>query len=236
MPFLLLASGDDESKELLRRALEARYGIGAPAIDTLKIEFKGRRRTKLGPIMTWVPIDGYIYFNAPMAARWDHTMRPVGLPLNTVIDAFDGTIYRKRRGGRDDIEVVTDSEVIQSIQRCLWAASALLLTPLVEQHIELRSLDERSFSATNTETDDTAHVTLNADHTVQSIMVEAYNAAEDEEQKFTLQAENGQTQIGDLMVPAKLVALWDDVPEIEVEAVAIEVNPELDEDLFRLDD
>ena len=35
MPVLLLARGDQDSKSLLRRAIEARYGLGPPAIETL---------------------------------------------------------------------------------------------------------------------------------------------------------------------------------------------------------
>jgi hypothetical protein len=141
MPVLLLARGDKEGKELLRRALEARYGVGAPAIDTLKIEFKGRKRARLGPVATWVPMDGTLTYNAPLCARIDYTARPAGLPLISQADAFDGTIYRKRRG-REVVEVVTQSDQAQSVQKRLWTAAALLLTPLVEHFVELHATSE----------------------------------------------------------------------------------------------
>ncbi len=56
MPVLLLARGDQESKALLRRAIEARYGLGPPVLETLKLQLKGRARAKVGPVTTWVPL------------------------------------------------------------------------------------------------------------------------------------------------------------------------------------
>ena len=55
MPVLLLAQGDAEARDLLRKAIEARYGPRPPALDSLKIDFNGRTRIKVGPVMTWVP-------------------------------------------------------------------------------------------------------------------------------------------------------------------------------------
>ncbi|MCC6805521.1 MAG: hypothetical protein IT319_21755, partial [Anaerolineae bacterium] len=73
MPVLMLARGDQDSKNLLRHAIEARYGLGPPAMDTLKVEMKGRARTKVGPVATWIPVEGAACFRFPHASRWDYT-------------------------------------------------------------------------------------------------------------------------------------------------------------------
>jgi hypothetical protein len=235
MPVLLLARGDKEGKELLRRALEARYGVGAPAIDTLRIEFKGRKRARIGPVATWVPVEGTLSYNAPLCGRIDYTARPVGLPLITQTDAFDGTIYRKRRG-RDEVEVVTQSEQAQSIQRRLWVAAAVLLTPLVEQFVELHATGERSFTATNIDTDDSAHVYLNDDFTIAYATTQCYNAAEDAVQEFTYRLFDGQSQVNDLMLPRRIAAHWEEAPEFEMTPASVEINPTFEPELFRLED
>jgi hypothetical protein len=234
MPVLLLARGDKEGKELLRRALEARYGIGAPAIDTLQIEFKGRKRAKIGPVATWMPLEGTITYNAPLCGRIDYTARPVGLPLVAHTDAFDGAIYRRRRG-RDSFEVVTQAEHAQSAQRRVWAAASLLLTPLVEHFVELRATGERCFTATNVETDDTVEVCLNADFTLDSVTTDCYNPTDEEIQPFTLKLVDGQAALNSLMLPRKITAQWGESLELEITPASVEINPAFDPNLFRLE-
>lgn len=235
MPVLLLARGDKEGKDLLRRALETRYGVGAPALDTLKIEFKGRKRARVGPVTTWVPVEGTLAYNAPLCGRIDQTARAVGVPLVTHTDAFDGTVYRKRRG-RDTIEVVTHAEQAQSVQKRLWAAAALLLAPLVEHFVELHATGDKSFSATNIDTDDTAHLYLNEDFTLAYVMTNCYNASNDEVEDFTLRLLEGQAAVDNLMLPRKVAAYWGESLEVEINPVGAEINPEFDPNLFRLED
>ncbi len=235
MPVLLLARGDREGKELLRRALEARYGVGAPAIDTLTIEFKGRKRARLGPVTTWVALEGSLSYNAPLCGRVEYTARPAGLTLVTQSDAFDGTVYRKRRG-RDIVEVVTQADEAQSLQRRLWAAAALLLTPLVEHFVEIHATSDKSFTATNTDTDDTAHLYLNDDFSLLYVTTECYNPSEDCIQTFTFRLMDGQTDLNSLVVPRKIAAHWEETPEFELTPISVEVNPAFDPNLFRLED
>ena len=90
MPVLLLARGDQESKALLRRAIEARYGLGPPVLETLKLQMKGRVRAKVGPVTTWIPLEVTAYFKFGFSARWDYTARPVGVAVSSGTEAFDG--------------------------------------------------------------------------------------------------------------------------------------------------
>ena len=89
MPVLLLARGDQDSKMMLRHAIEARYGLGPPAIETLKLQLKGRTRAKIGPVAAWVPLEGTAYFKFPFSIRWNFTMRPGGVALSSGEEAFE---------------------------------------------------------------------------------------------------------------------------------------------------
>src|SRR5262245_24666361 len=131
-----MAQGDAEAKDLLRKAIEARYGLRPPALESLQIDFKGRSRAKVGPITAWVPVEATAYFKFPTAMRWDFTVKPVGVSVQRGVDSFDGTTYRQQRGG-SAVQVIPDSQQINSVQSRLWAIAALLLTPLGEQFVKL---------------------------------------------------------------------------------------------------
>ena len=81
MPVLLLAQGDTTSKDMLRHAIEARYGLRPPVLESLQIDFKGRVRAKLGPINTWVPVEATAYFNFPTSMRWDFSVKAAGVQI-----------------------------------------------------------------------------------------------------------------------------------------------------------
>jgi hypothetical protein len=235
MPVLLLARGDKEGRDLLRKALEARYGMGAPAIETLKIEFEGRIRTKLGPITTWVPLECTTYFAFPGRGRWDFNVRAAGVPLRAGANAVDGTIYRKRqRNG--EIEVISDPEIARTARLWRYAAAGMLLIPLSQQFVELKGMGERSFEALDLETKDTIRVTLHEDYTVDTVSTRCLNPEQDnQEQLFSFQAEDGQIAVNDFMLPAKITTLWDNVAENEVRPVRVEINPVLNDSVFTLE-
>lgn len=235
MPVLLLARGDKEGRDLLRKALEARYGLGAPAIDTLKIQFEGRIRTRLGPITTWVPLETTTYFAFPGRGRWDFSLRAAGVPLRSGANAFDGTAYRKRQR-HNDVEIVTDPELVRAARLWLYTASGILLTPLAEQFIELRGTGARSFEAINLETRDSILVTLREDYTVNTVSTTCPNPEQDNrEQLFTFQTTDSQVVVNDLMLPAKITTMWDNMEENEVKPMAVELNPPLSNTLFTLE-
>lgn len=235
MPILLLSRGDKEGRDLLRKALEARYGMNVPAIETLKIEFEGRVRAKLGPISTWVPLETTTYFAFPGRGRWDFSVRAAGVPLRGGSNAVDGTLYRKRlRNG--EIEVITDPEHARAARLWRFTAAGMLLIPLSQQFIELKGTGERSFLAINLETKDSIDVTLNEDFTVSKVSTRCPNPEMDfQQQLFTLQAEDGQVAVNDFMLPGKMITLWDDEEENEVKPVTVEINPTLNDSIFALE-
>lgn len=235
MPILLLSRGDKEGRDLLRKALEARYGMNVPAIETLKIDFEGRIRTKLGPISTWVPLETTTYFAFPGRGRWDFNVRAVGVPLKDGSNALDGDVYRKRRRN-GDIEVIADPEHVRAARLWRFVAMGMILTPLSQQFIELKGTGERSFLAINLETKETIEVVLNDDFTVSKVFTRSANPAMNfEQQTYTLMAEDGQVAVNDFMLPAKLTRLWDDEEQYEVKPVAVEINPPLSDSIFALE-
>lgn len=235
MPVLLLSRGDKEGRDLLRKALEARYGMGVPSIETLKIEFEGRVRTKLGPITTWVPLETTTYFAFPGRGRWDFNVRAAGVALRAGANAVDGTVYRKRqRNG--EVEIIVDPEHARAARLWRFTAAGMLLIPLSQQFIELKGTGERSFVAINLETKDSIEVTLHEDYTVFTVSTRCANPEQDfQEQLFTIQAEDGQIVVNDFMLPAKITTLWNDVEENEVKPVAVETNPVLSDSIFTLE-
>lgn len=235
MPVLLLARGDKEGRDLLRKALEARYGLGAPAVETLKIRLEGRSRTKLGPLTMWVPLEATLFFRFPNCARWDYSMRAAGVAMRSGASAFDGTHYRKQHKN-GQLEEIAQPEHVRAARIRLTVAAGMLLTPFAQEYIELRATGSRSFEAINITTSDTVHITLHDDFTVDSVSASCLNPEQDfREQLFTLQSFGGQRAVDDFIMPEKISVTWDNVPEYELSPVAVESNPTLDDPFFRLE-
>ncbi len=233
MPVLLLARGDQESRNLLRRAIEARYGLGPPAIESLKLELKGRVRTKIGPVAAWIPLEGIAYFKFPFSVRWNYTTHTAGLVRSDNADGFDGSVCRQRHGSQT--RVFADAASVASARAQLWALSGLLLMPLSEPYVELRASGAHSLDAVNHDCTVTAHLQLNEDYSLGFATTECLNPATRRQQTFALRLNEGQKVVGGLMLPGKITLERDNHAEMEVTPVAAEINPPLDEAIFRLE-
>ncbi len=233
MPVLLLAQGDATSKDMLRHAIEARYGLRPPALESLRIDFKGRVRAKLGPITTWVPVEATAYFNFPTAMRWDFSVKAAGVQIGSGVEAFDGARYRSARGSKAT-GILTHPELVSSMQRRLWAIAAVLLTPLGEHFVKLQTTGERVLQVTNTQIDASILLHLRADNTLDYVEVECLNPDTDRQQKFTLHLSDEQALVNDLMLPGKISSFWDGEPYFEVEPQKAELNPQIPDTMFAL--
>lgn len=233
MPVLLLARGDAEARNLLKQAIEGRYGVRPPVLESLRIDFKGRARIKLGPIATWVPVDMTAYFKFPLCMRWEYTVRPIGVPVQRGVEAFDGTHYRRVRG-KSEPTVIEDADTVKSIRRRLWSIAALLLTPLGEHFVELTSTGENTFSAANTQLDDAVTLELRDDKTLGVVRVRCLNPETEALEDYTLQLSQEQVPVNELMLPKKIATFWDDKPEYEFEPAQVETNPDIPMRLFEL--
>jgi hypothetical protein len=234
MPVLLLARGDQESKALLRRAIEARYGLGPPVLETLKLQMKGRVRTRVGPVTTWVPLDVTAHFKFGFSARWDYTARPVGVAVSSGTDAFDGTKLYQRRG-HDPITVIQDAAQVNAMRARLWVINALMLTPLGDHFVELRATGERSFEATHREMGLTARLQLKEDDTLEYAETESLNPDTGTPQTYAVRVSEGHSIVSGLILPRKIGFTWDNQVAIEVTPTSAETNLSVDDSMFRLE-
>jgi len=233
MPVLLLAKGDAQSKDLLRRAIEARYGFRPPALDSLLVELKGRIHVKNGLVQTWIPVAISVRIKFPLRMRWEHTAKTFGLPLQRNIQAYDGLVYRRMSGGKP--VVIADPQQVASVHQRLWTMCAVVLTPLTEHYVELHGSGDHKLDATNTETDDTARLLLNGASGLAQVETVCYNARAEKEQTFSLTLSSEQVTLGDLILPRLIVAAWDRVPYLQLQPVNAEMNPELADEIFTLE-
>lgn len=233
MTFLSLAKGDPASKALLQKAIQARYGIRPPVLDSLRLDFNGRVRVKLGPITTWVPVQASARFRFPTAMRWDFTVKPAGVAVQRGVDSFDGTVYRRARGST--VNVIDDPQAVASIQSRLWILAALMLTPLTEHFVELNYTGDYTFNATNTRAGDAVSLRLRADHMLEHLSVNCRNPDSEKRQTFNMNVSVEQSPVNDLMLPRKISTFWDDIPYYEAEPVLAESNPQILDSVFTLE-
>lgn len=233
MPVLLLAQGDPEARDNLRKAIEARYGPRPPVLDSLNMELKGRAHVRVGPVHAWVPVDLQARFHFPQSMRWDYTARPLKLPLLHGAEAVHGDIYHIQRGDKQPDTIDEDAE-IRSMRRRLWAFAAVLLTPLSDYTVQLAATGEHSFRATNTELDTSVEIFLRDDHTLDAVRVECLNSDAGEMQRFYIQPATDLATIDDLLLPASLTLGWEDTPQYEVEPISVQVNVAFPEGIFTL--
>ncbi len=232
MPVLLLAQGDQASRTLLRNAIEARYGLGPPALETLTIRFKGRQHVHLGPLALWANLDGTASFKFPLTVRWDYTARRAGLTFHKDSGSFaDPVMWRRQR----DRVVTDDAALVESARARLWAGCAVLLIPLSEAFVELRMTDEFSFDAINADAGVTTHLRLNQDYSLAAVSTECVNPASGKQATFTIRLADGLALLDNLILPRDLTLLWNDQPEYELTPVSAASNDSLDEGFFRLE-
>lgn len=235
MPVLLLCYGEPTAKDLLRQSIEARYGASPPVFESLRIEFNGKARVKIGPIMAWVPLSVTAHFSFPTQMRWDFVAKPLKLPVRRGIESLDQEHYRSTRGVKTP-QVIEDPVLVGSARRRLWAIASTLLTPISDMHIKLSTTGERSFEALNTKLNDAAELHLRDDHTLDYVQVRCHNPDTDQVQDFILQMSEAQTRVGELMLPEKISVCWDNEPSFEIEPIEVEMNPKLPDKLFKLED
>lgn len=234
MPVLLLAYGDPKAKDLLRRAIEARYGVLPPVLDALRLDFRGRARAKVGPVTAWVPLEATAYFRFPDAMRWDFVIKPLGLSVQRGVEALHENVHRVLRGKQ--AVIVSDPTQLAYLRRRLWAVAALLLTPLGDSYVKLSLNDgvSGSFQVTNTHIDDTVNVYLHPDFTMESVQVDCVNPDTNRQQRFIMRLSPEQLVLDELLLPRKIEVFWDQEPAFEIEPVRVEKNPVLAKSIFTL--
>ena len=233
MPVLLLAQGDPQAKDLLRKAIQARYGLRPPALESLYIDFKGRVRAKIGPVMMWVPMEAIGRFCFPDKMRWDFTVKAVGVQINSGVEAFDGKTYRASRRSKS-AAVTDDQQHVESMQHRLWAIAAVMLTPLGEMFVKLKANTAGELEACNTRFNGAVNLHLRADQTLDYVDTACLNPDTNQRETFTVRLSDELVNFGDLILPGKISAFWNNEPYFEVEPVDAAANPTIEDHLFEV--
>lgn len=230
MAILLLAHGDAEAKMKLRKAIESRYGLRPIALDTLALTLKGRTRTKVGPVQTWVPFEAKTFLRFPGMMRWESTLKPLGLPAQSTLELFHHSAYYSKRGGKTQ-RYHADGDIWLMRQR-LWALAAGLLTPLSDMAVKLIDQPGLCFLAQNTSNQDSVRVCLRPDYTVESVETRSLNPENGLKQNYRIMMSQSIIEVGDLFVPAQMQIHWDDAHTMDIEPTSVQSNLELSESLF----
>lgn len=231
MAVLLLAQGDSASKDLLRRAIEVRYGLRPPAFDHVRIDFQGKVKTKLGPIMAWFPLEATGYFRFPDVMQWEFIAKPLRFPIHQGTETFNGSTYELAHG--DKTTVYSDGQEFASARKQLWAISALLLTPLSDIYVRLESLGENSFRAINTEFNEYVDVYLRPNGTIEKVFIDAcYNTDHEKLQTCTFLLSEEQIIINELAIPSEISVAWDDELNHILTPTLMDTNPVAYEEQF----
>src|SRR4051794_27388820 len=95
MTFLSLSRGDPAARELLERAIRARYGLRPPALDSRRLWMTSRGKGPLGLPVTVHTTASYI---SPNQWRWEQTRKLFGLTLsNSVVTLDRVTFYEQTK-------------------------------------------------------------------------------------------------------------------------------------------
>ncbi len=231
MSTLLLTQGDPAALNLLRRAIAARYFISPPALESLRVDYRGRGHVKLGHMHSWVPLEAVLFFHFPDSMRWNYTIKPLGVTLRRGSGSFvKGTFYSEQQPAP-----VTHSTMLEHLRLSIWAMGALMLTPLSQPTIYLESRTDHSFIIHNTENEDQFEVLLYDDYLVRAIRFSSPMLSEETRQPISICPSREQTVLDGLTVPRRVEVLRGSTLLYEADVANVAANPMLSTSFFRAD-
>ncbi len=88
MSFLSLATGDPAARNLLQKAIRARYGVRPQPAESIRVWMTSRAKVPLG-----LPATAHVtlLFVTPAHWRWDREVKLFGLRLSQSTSRFDGS-------------------------------------------------------------------------------------------------------------------------------------------------
>ncbi|MCC7447838.1 MAG: hypothetical protein IT324_10490 [Anaerolineae bacterium] len=223
MSFLSLAKGDPVARDLLQRAIRARYGVRPLSFDSVRLSLAGSGKGPLGvPVrsavtLTIIPVSHW---------RWDQSRKMLGMNQGDMTLSFDGgTLYQ--RSGTTTTQIQTEA-AMQGTRHRLWSETALLLTPLTTPEVVVKIVDEGVFRAINrSETGGMAIIRLNADDTVASIEANCYHPTKQALVRLVIKPEGGLQTLEGFSIPKQLVYQWDGEAPERYDVTSAEANPKI---------
>lgn len=229
MPILLLSTGDEAAKELLRQCITAHYGQNPKAFDAIYMNMRGRIPRSFGPFNVHLNLDLDIHFQLPNKLRLDYRVDFLRLSILKQSRAFDGLKSHEKTGNKQITET-QDKEFLATIRERVWAYSTMLLIPLNEIHIELSYQDELCITAHNTQTGLTSTVCLYDDYQLKQIIVESADTAKTYEMRFS----QDTLVEANVRIPSELDVYWDGELSHSLYPTHINLDEEFDGSIFQL--
>jgi hypothetical protein len=230
MSFLSLAAGDPAARNLLQKAIRARYGMRPLPVESVRLSMTARAKGPLG-----LPATAHITlsFIAPTHWRWDRSVKFLSFPLSQFTARFDGTTYYEQNG--KNVMQSNDAPAVEGMRCRLWSEVAALLTPLTVRGVILKTVDEHTFQATlESAPTNAAIIHLNDDDTLESIQADCYRNADQFKAPLTIRPQGGLQTLDGFTVPNQIAYQWGtEQPEIYT-IVKAEANPQIPADEFTL--
>ena len=116
-PGLLPGRPDARGRDLLRRAIEARYGFRPPTLETLELTFSGRALTSIGPFKRWLPLSVTLRVKFPFSASGK--AKAAGSPdgfIKLIFDAKYGELLGAHMIGANVTEMIAEIVAIRKLE------------------------------------------------------------------------------------------------------------------------
>ncbi len=209
MAFLSLSTGDPEARDLLQRAVRARYGLRPVPLDSLRLWLKGQSTGPFG-----LPVTRNVTMSYVMPDRWiwDETRTLFGIKRGAVRYGFGkDSFYAEGKA----VQTTMDPQDVASVRLRSWAEIAFLLMPLTMTGVKLKAVDESTFQASRqVESDCIATLHLEVEDSV-SVETTAFDPVANQLLPLTLTAGGGLQTLDGFTVPRQFVYQWGQrAPEI----------------------
>ncbi|MEP7285770.1 MAG: hypothetical protein ABI947_08380 [Chloroflexota bacterium] len=220
MSFLSLARGDREARDLLQRAIRARYGQRPIAIESVRLSMTARSKGPFGLPAQQTVTAAYV---AEGRWRWDQSTKLFGFSLGQSEVAFINDHYYERA---KNISHQKDSpETVQAVRRRLWSELAFFLTPLTVLGVTVTTVDDHTFRAVrDLQPSDSATILLGEGDTV-SVQTEAYRPTPGRVEPLTISSQGELQMFEGFIVPKRIVYRWGDASAEVFTVIKAEANP-----------
>ncbi len=220
MAFLSLSRGDPAARELLERAIRARYGLRPPALESRRLWMTGRGKGPLGLPVTVLTMTAYAL---PNYWRWDQTRKLFGFKISSTSLSFDGTNWYERIKG--NVTVTDDPQTITGARQRLWADIAFSLAPLTMPGTTLKSVDDTTFNVMrDAEPETIAQVRLDNSDAV-TVETTYYEPTLRQMISYKLVSQGGLQSLDGFVVSKQIAYQWDNRQSEVFNVVKAEANP-----------
>ncbi len=223
MSFLSLSKGDPAARELLQRAIRARYGLRPLPVDSVRLQMF---RQDKGPLGVPVKILVTLSFVTASHWRWDEVHKLFGIAISRSAASFDGRVYYERQG--KSLSHYDEPRAVEGMSSRLWSEAAMMLTPLTSPGVTLRFVDDCTFQATpEPGSHSVATVHLNPDGSVAAIEAHCYHPVQKQELCFGIRPGDGLQTLNGFTIPRQLSYQWGNRPPETFTVADAVANPQI---------